>query len=64
MSENDTSVKETPEQTIARAQEIINVLRDHLQQATDALVSVQVDNNLLRRALAEFTEDKKEDSNE
>lgn len=51
MTQNQTeqAPQETPEQTIERAQEIINTLRDHLQSATDALVGQQVENKLIIR---------------
>lgn len=78
MTENrppQEATKETPEQTIVRAQEIIDTLREHLQNATDALVAQQVENKLMARHLhglemqmhaleekvAEFTNDEKDE---
>ena len=48
----DEQQQETPEQTIQRAQVVIDTLREHLQAATDALVSQQVENKFMIRHIA------------
>jgi hypothetical protein len=52
MEENQQRM--TADEVIERSQDIINTLRMHLQQATDALIAEQAEHTALRRRYSEL----------
>lgn len=55
MDENEKPTYEEMEQLVFKCEAALNVLRRHLQQATDALLQQEIENEVLKTRIKEET---------